>query len=254
MSSNNLNHLKKVQVTLPVYNEEVQLESSVLQLLDFCQQNQLENIVIYIADNGSSDRTQEIGEALARKFDNVNYLRLDRKGFGLAVKSAWAISDADYLGYMDLDLSTDLKHFKYTYDLFQQSDEYQLVMGSRLKEGSSVKNRTLLREFISRCFNFWLRFNLNVGFTDGMCGFKFIEKKFYDRLAEKFEFTDEWFFATELAVRTEWMRGKILDLPVYWVDDLNSKSSSRIISLTLEYIEGIAKLKKEEKKRRQLLN
>jgi hypothetical protein len=175
-------------------------------------------------------------------------MKLTQKGVGLALKSSWSQSQADYVGYMDLDLSTDLKHFKQVYDLVQQGTPYKLIVGSRLKKGAKVEKRTLLREIISRCFNFWLNLNLNVDFTDGMCGFKFIEKNLYDDLAEKFEFTDEWFFATELAVRAQWMGENILDLPVYWVDDPNSQSSARLVRLIVQYLIGIERLRKEQKR------
>jgi hypothetical protein len=116
-----------------------------------------------------------------------------------------------------------------------------------LKIGAKVEKRSMVREVTSRCFNFWLRLNLDVGFTDGMCGFKFIKKSFYDTLAARFEFTDDWFFATELAVRVEWMGGSILDLPVHWVDDANSKSSAQLFHLIRQYLIGIERLRQERK-------
>jgi glycosyltransferase involved in cell wall biosynthesis len=243
-----MNHSKKVHVTFPVLNEEAQLEVSILETLQFCEANQIENFELCIADNGSTDRTESIGRNLHSRFNKVKYIRLHKRGFGLALKGAWSQGQADYVGYMDLDLSTDLKYFKQVYDLIQQGEEYTLILGSRLKRGAKVEKRTLLREIISRCFNFWLRLNLQVGFTDGMCGFKFVEKSFYDRLASRFEFTDEWFFATELAVRGEWMGAKMLDLPVYWVDDPNSKSSARLLRLIRQYLAGIERLRREKKR------
>ncbi len=243
-----MNHFKKVQVTFPVLNEEAQLETSILKTLNFCELNQIKNFELCIADNGSTDRTESIGRSLQSHLEKVKYIRLQKRGVGLALKSSWSQSQADYVGYMDLDLSTDLKHFKQVYDLIQQGTEYNLIVGSRLKKGAKVEKRTLLREIISRCFNFWLGLNLNVHFTDGMCGFKFIEKNLYDKLANQFEFTDEWFFATELAVRAEWMGAKILDLPVYWVDDPNSQSSARLIRLIVQYLIGIERLRKEQKR------
>lgn len=250
MSGKTMNHAKKVKVhvTFPVLNEEVQLETSILETLKFCKANQIESVELCIADNGSTDMTEAIGRDLQYRFDKVTYIRLSKKGFGLALKAAWSECQSDYVGYMDLDLATDLKHFKQVYDLIQQGVPYTLFLGSRLKQGAKVEKRTPIREMISRCFNFWLRLNLNVGFTDGMCGFKFIEKDLYDQLANRFPFTDQWFFATELAVCAEWMGATILDLPVHWVDDPNSKSSTQLLRLTLQYLEGIKRLKREKRK------
>jgi glycosyltransferase involved in cell wall biosynthesis len=241
-----MNNAKKVHVTFPVLNEEAQLEASILATLKFCEANQIENVELCIADNGSTDMTESIGRNLQNHFDKVTYIKLSEKGFGLALKSAWADCNADYVGYMDLDLATDLKHLKQVYDLIQQAAPYNLFLGSRLKKGAKVEKRTLLREITSRCFNFLLHWNLKVGFSDGMCGFKFIEKQLYEQLAERFSFTNQWFFATELAVRAEWMGASILDIPVHWVDDANSKSSTQVLRLTLQYLEGIKRLKQEK--------
>ncbi len=243
-----MNRPKKVHVTFPVLNEEAQLEASILATLKFCESHQIKNFALCIADNGSTDRTETIGRDLQARFNKVKYLRLSKKGVGLALKASWSQCQADYVGYMDLDLSTDLKHFKEVYDLIQQGEDYTLIVGSRLRKGAKVEKRTLLREITSRCFNFWLRSNLNISFTDGMCGFKFIEKSFYDKLTSQFEFTDEWFFATELAVRVEWMGGQILDLPVHWVGDANSKSSAQLLRLTRQYLAGIERLRREKRR------
>jgi len=241
-----MKYSKKINITFPVLNEEVQLEESILTTLNFCETHQMDSIELCIADNGSTDQTQEIGEKLAARYTKVSYIRLNEKGVGLALKTAWGQSKADWVGYMDLDLATDIKHLKEVYDLIQSEADYKIILGSRLLKGAKVQNRTLLREIISRCFNFWLWLNLKVSFTDGMCGFKFIEKKLYTQLVEKFEFTNQWFFASELAVRAEWMGAKLLDLPVNWTDDPNSKSSSQIMRLTRQYLQGIEKLKQEK--------
>ncbi len=252
MSRREPNHAMKgsrsVHVTFPVLNEEAQLEASILEMLRFCKAHQIENFDICIADNGSTDGTERIGRDLQARFDNVKYLRLSEKGVGLALKAAWSQSQADYVGYMDLDLSTDLKHFKEVYDLVQPERSPTIIVGTRLATGAKVEKRTLFREITSRCFNLWLRLNLGVGFTDGMCGFKFVERNFYNKLATQFEFMDGWFFATELAVRVEWTGGKTVDLPVHWVDDADSKSSAQLFHLIWQYLIGIERLRREKKR------
>jgi glycosyltransferase involved in cell wall biosynthesis len=247
-SNHAINGSRRVHVTFPVLNEEKQLEASILEMLRFCKAHRIENFDICIADNGSTDGTERIGRDLQARFDNVKYIRLSQKGVGLALKAAWSQSQADYVGYMDLDLSTDLKHFKEVYDLVQSEGSPKLILGTRLATGARVEKRTLFREITSRCFNFWLRLNLGVGFTDGMCGFKFVERNLYNDLASKFEFMDGWFFATELAVRVEWTGGKTLDLPVHWVDDADSKSSAQLFRLIRQYLIGIERLRREKKR------
>lgn len=237
-----------IHVTFPVLNEEDQLALSIERTVSFCTAHNLKIDEICIADNGSTDRTPEIGEALAARHPNVSYLRVGKRGFGLALKQAWSQTDADFVGYMDVDLATDLRHLKEVCDHIARGDGYDLYLGSRLKPGASVRNRTLLRELTSRAFNRLLRLRLGVSFSDAMCGFKFIERNLYRRLIDRFEFTDDWFFATQLAVRAEWVGARILDMPVDWTDQPNSKSSARLINLSRLYLAGISELKEEKRR------
>ena len=242
-----MNSSQSLYIVFPVLDEEEQLEATVVKTLKFCHDSQIVNYKICIADNGSTDRTEEIGLALQEQFAQVSYVRLNQRGVGRALKATWSVCQADYVGFMDADLSTSLEHLKQVYDLIQ-NEQPLLITGSRLKRGAKVEKRTLLREIISRCFNFWLRVNLRVKFTDGMCGFKFIQKSFYEQLASQFEFSNQWFFETELLVRAEWLGAEIVDLPVHWIDDPeNSRSSSRLISLILEYLADIERLRQERK-------
>jgi glycosyltransferase involved in cell wall biosynthesis len=237
--------MRTINVTFPVLNEEKQLAESVERTLAYCAAEGFAVEEIVIADNGSTDRTGEIGRALAARHVNVRYLSVGKRGFGLALKTAWAQSNADFVGYMDVDLATDLRHLKEVHDLIEAGANYQLYLGSRLKRGASITNRTKLRAFTSRSFNLLLRARLGVSFSDAMCGFKFVDRRLYEQMTAKFDFTDDWFFATQLAVRAEWLGAKVLDMPVLWTDQPDSKSSARLINLSLLYLAGIRELRKE---------
>lgn len=78
-----------------------------------------------------------------------------------------------------------------------------------------------------------------------MCGFKFIDRRLYVQLSVRYGFSDDWFFATQLAVRAEWARARILDMPVVWTDQPDSKSSARLFNLSRLYLAGIFELKAE---------
>jgi len=238
----------RIHITFPVLNEEALLASSIERTIAFCVEHKLAIHELCIADNGSTDRTPEIGQALAARHPNLTYLRVGKRGFGLALKTAWGAAQADFVGYMDIDLATDLRHLKEVCDHIARGERYELYLGSRLKRGASVRNRTLLREFTSRAFNHLLRLRLGVSFSDAMCGFKFIDRTLYRRLIDRFAFTDDWFFATQLAVRAEWLGARILDMPVDWTDQPDSKSSARLINLSLAYLAGIDELCEEKRR------
>jgi hypothetical protein len=74
-------------VTFPVLNEEAQLESSIERTIAFCKLHRLEIYDFCIADNGSTDRTSEIGQALvARRHPNLSYGTVATDRFGKGVR------------------------------------------------------------------------------------------------------------------------------------------------------------------------
>ncbi|MEO1260675.1 MAG: glycosyltransferase [Bacteroidota bacterium] len=233
-------------VTIPVLNEEPTLERQVLSLHAFLQnhfpgQGQWR---IVIADNGSTDRTLEIAENLAKRLPEVVPLTVPRKGVGLALKHSWGQSSADIVGYMDLDLATDLPHFLEAYEAIVK-ENHDLVYATRLHAKSKVVGRTLKREISSRGFNFLLKTYLGVRFSDGMCGFKWLKRSVFAQLQTGGANNDGWFFSTELLTVAEWQNLKIYELPVKWTDDVSS-SRVKIIPLAKRYIRSMIELKKRK--------
>src|SRR3989339_401126 len=101
----------KLNIVIPVYNEEDELESHTETLIGFLKSYLTDfDWTITIADNASVDKTLAIARKLAKKYPTVCAFHLDKKGRGRAVKKAWMEIEADIHGYMDVDLSTDLKH------------------------------------------------------------------------------------------------------------------------------------------------
>jgi glycosyltransferase involved in cell wall biosynthesis len=236
----------KYDITFPVYNEEVMLERCIKETIHFCNNTNFQAAIITIADNGSTDNTGKIGRSLEKQFDQVRYIPVDQKGVGIALKTAWKKSPCDIVGTMDLDLSTELRHLNEVRELFDDvHKKVDLVVGSRLKKGAIVKNRTIVREITSRGFNILLKAVLKVRFTDGMCGFKFVKKNVYDDLINKGIESDKWFFETELLIKAEWANYTIEEIPVCWFDDRASKVN--LIATITEYLQDINRLRKKKK-------
>ena len=61
----------------------------------------------FVSD-ASTDGTFEVATSLAETLPDVAAMRLERKGRGLALRTAWSASTARVVAYLDVDLSTDL--------------------------------------------------------------------------------------------------------------------------------------------------
>ena len=225
-----------LEITIPVFNEEETIREKIKEMIDYTQKNILsKNISFIIADNGSTDKTEQYSMELIKKYDNLRYIKLSEKGVGLALRTSWTQSKADYVGYMDLDIATDLKALVTVVDELEKGTK--IINGSRLLKESEVINRTLLIEITSRVFNFLLKFILKIKFTDGMCGFKFFDRKVAQELINIGIDTKGWFFSTEILVKAQWKNIKIKEIPVKWTDD--RKSKVKILSLSSNYLKRI---------------
>lgn len=233
-------------VTIPVLNEEATLAENVGILRDFLKSNfpSPNQWRIIIADNGSEDQTPTIGKRLDSQWEEVQYLQVPRRGVGLALKTSWSQSQADIVGYMDLDLATDLPHFLEAYRALDEM-KMDLVYGSRLHQRSQVIGRSLKREIASRGFNWLLQVYLGTRFSDGMCGFKFLKRDIFPKLHDLGAKNDGWFFSTELLIISEWQKLKLYELPVKWTDDAGS-SQVKIIPLAKRYIQSMRAIKRKK--------
>lgn len=229
-------------VTIPVLNEEKTLVQQVKLLHHFLSQHfpAKGQWRIVIADNGSTDETPSLAQMLDNQYEEVQFLKVPRRGVGLALKTSWTQSKADIVGYMDLDMATDLPHFLEAYNAIALQN-YDIVYATRLHKNSEVIGRTIKREITSRIFNLILKVYLNVGFSDGMCGFKWLKRNHVADLMEGGAMSDGWFFSTELLTIAEWKKLRLFELPVKWTDDPDSRVN--IPKLAKEYLNAMKLLK-----------
>jgi len=226
-----------VDIIVPVHNEQGGLERSIRRLHRFLRDSFPFSWRIVIADNASDDGTPVIGAALANELAGVSYLRLERKGRGRALRTAWASSDARVVAYMDVDLSTDLRALLPLVAplLSKHSD---VAIGTRLAHGSRVV-RGPKREFISRGYNAILKTVLRARFSDAQCGFKAVRRDALDTLLDDIR-DDGWFFDTELLVLAQRRGLRIHEVPVDWIDDPDSRVD--IVSTAITDLRGVARL------------
>ena len=223
-----------LDIVVPVFNEQDDLDRSVRRLLDHLRGSFPYSFRITIADNASTDATPAIAARLAATLAEVRSVRLEAKGRGRALRTVWSSSDALVLAYCDVDLSTDLNAVLPLVAPLV-SGHSDLAIGTRLSRASRVV-RGARREFISRSYNLILRGALSAGFSDAQCGFKAIRSDVARRLLPLVEDTG-WFFDTELLVLAERAGLRIHEVPVDWVDDPNS--SVDVVRTATDDLKGV---------------
>ena len=230
----------ELEIAIPVLNEEKDLEKQIKKIINYINKEIPENkIGIVIADNGSIDKTYDIAKKLSN-LDNIRNIHTKKKGVGKALKKAWLTSDAEYVGYMDLDTATDLKHLIEVSELLKQK-KFKIITGSRNLPGSKVENRKLHRGILSRGFNLIIKLIFSSKITDGMIGFKFVKKDALPTLIKNGAKSEGWIFCTEILLVAEYLKYEIKQIAVNWKDDQNSKV--KIFKLMIEYLKALIKLR-----------
>jgi glycosyltransferase involved in cell wall biosynthesis len=192
---------------------------------------------VIVADNASTDRTFALAQALAREYPGVEAVHVPRKGRGGALRAVWSRSDADVVSYMDVDLSTNLKFFPLL--IHGLSIGYHVAVGSRLLQASQTERR-LGREVLSRGYNRIVKALFWNHFSDAQCGFKALDRALAQRLLPQVR-DDSWFFDTELMLLAERAGCRVFEVPVEWVEDLDSRVP--IVRTALEDLRGLVRVR-----------
>jgi glycosyltransferase involved in cell wall biosynthesis len=226
-----------LDVVIPVYNEERDIQKCVASLSQFLTSTVLNPWTITIADNGSTDNTLEVARTLSREYLGIKVVHLDQKGRGRALKKVWLESDEDILIYMDVDLSTDLDAFVPLVNAIEHGAD--IAIGTRLAGGSYTK-RSFKREFISRSYNALIKSMFFTGFSDAQCGFKAIRRSAARALLPHIVDT-QWFFDTELLIIAEKRNFCVAEVRVRWIEDPDTRV--KVLRTAIQDINGLLRLR-----------
>lgn len=209
-----------VEVVVPAHNEERTLERSVRRLHRYLSGDFPYDWRIVVADSASDDATWNVAQGLADVLPRTRAVHVGAQGRGRALRAAWSSSDADILAYMDADLSTGLRALPVLVAPLVGGHS-DLSIGSRLAPGARV-TRGLKRELISRWYNILVRIIFHSSIRDAQCGFKAARRDVLQALLPAVK-NERWFFDTELLVLAQYNGLRIHELPVEWVEDLDSR-------------------------------
>ena len=228
-----------LDIVLPVYNESKILKKSVKKLYNFLTNNISINWRLVIAENGSSDSTLEIAKSLSNEYSNITVKSYPKPGRGGVIKDCWSTSNADLVCYMDIDLSTDLEALITSLE-YLNSNDFDVVIGSRLLDASKVYGRSLKRDLLSRSYSMIFRVILGTKFKDAQCGFKLAKKDSIQGILSNVK-DNGWFFDTELLYKSQKAGLMIKEIPVIWTDDRDSKV--KILSTIIKDILGLLRIR-----------
>lgn len=233
----------KWTIIFPVLNERLRLESGVVRTVEYLESIDFRDYEIIIVDNGSEDETPRIAAGLCEWYGTVSYERISTRGVGAAFRRGVEKSRGEIVGYMDIDLSTNIRHLGEAIRIFQERPEIAYINGSRFARESDTRGRKWYRRITSQGLLILLKLFLGMKSTDAICGFTFVRRDAALSLVKGCSQDNGWFYMIEFLLRAEKRGVDILDYPVEWQEDYNT--TVKVFKTAVNYMVQIARLFRE---------
>ena len=196
-----------VSIVIPVYNEEGILQGSVLEL-----EQKLKpfgwSYEILLCENGSRDRTIEIGTQMQAEDPRIRMLSVGQPNYGLAMKTGILEARGTFVICDEIDLC-DTEFYARALALLERSDT-ELVVGSKAMVGSNDQ-RPFVRRLGTRVYNRLLRTVCHYSGTDTH-GLKAFRREALLDIARRCVL-DRDVFASEFVIRAHRSGKKVLEIP-----------------------------------------
>lgn len=203
----------RVTIVIPIYNEEGILHAAVVDLRDRLAALDL-SYEILLAENGSKDKTVQIGEALAARFKDeptgrVKVLSTGEPNYGKALRAGILAAEGELVICDEIDLC-DTDFHQAALELLE-SGEADLVVGSKLAPGAADE-RPLFRHVASLAYSSMLRILLGFRGTDTH-GLKAFRRSTLLPIVQACVIEKD-VFASELVIRADRATLRMREIPV----------------------------------------
>ncbi len=195
-----------LSIVIPCLNEADTLATCIQKAQKVIKEKCI-NAEIIIADNGSSDGSQNIAKKL-----NATVINVESSGYGSALMGGIEASKGKYIIMGDADDSYDFLEIpKFVSKLI---DGNELVIGCRLPSGGGTimpnAMPTLHRLIGNPLFSYLIRAWFNYPIHDVYCGLRGFTRKLYDHLELQCSGME---FATEMVIKSILFGAKIAEIP-----------------------------------------
>lgn len=213
-----------LSVVIPAYNEETRLPKTMASVLEYLRRQSYEWEVV-VVDDGSRDKTADFVRQTTITESRVRLLQYGQnRGKGFAVRYGMTHTQGKYRLFMDADNSTTIDHVERFLPFFELG--FDVVIGSRDIEGATIAvHQAGWKELLGDMGNWWIQFWAVPGIKDTQAGFKIFRAQAAQEVFSVLTL-DRWGFDVEALAVARHKGYKVLEQPIKWVNDPNSKVSA----------------------------
>jgi glycosyltransferase involved in cell wall biosynthesis len=177
----------------PAYNEEENVEQTVERALTEIGPL-VDSIEVLVIDDGSTDRTPQLADALVAADSRVRVVHQPNRGYGGALQAGFVNARGALIGFSDGDLQFDLREMAGLIDrLADRARPVDGVIGYRIKRRDPPH-----RIFIAKTYNAIVSVLFGLRVRDIDCAMKLFRREVFDALPLT---SDGPFLSAELLIK-----------------------------------------------------
>lgn len=208
-----------LSVIIPAHNESKRLPITLLDIdkrlsgVDY-------DYEILVVENGSKDNTAEIVRKMMPTIKGLRLMELQIGSKGNAVRQGMLVAQGKYRLFMDADNATTVDHFEKMRPFFEEG--YGVVICSRAHRESKLDPpQPIYRQIPGKIGNLIIQILVLPGVWDSQCGFKAFSAEAAEKIF-KLSRIAGWGFDVEILALAKKFGFRIKEVPVHWVNDINS--------------------------------
>ena len=223
-----------LSVFFPCHNEEDHIEPLTIKALEVLATIS-DDVEVILVNDGSTDRTAPIAEALAEKYPQVKVIHHPvNRGYGAALQSGFRAAAKEWVFYTDGDGQFDIAELSL---LLEHIPQYDIVTCYRRNRRDS-----LLRKFYGWAWGKLINLLFKLKLRDIDCAFKLYRREIFDHI--KMESSGALIDA-EILARARRAGYSMTQLPVSHYPRTAGQSSGANIKVILRAFKELLKLRRQ---------
>jgi dolichyl-phosphate beta-glucosyltransferase len=232
----------KLSFIVPAFDEAKRIGAMLNETLEYLDERQQREKhltwEIIIVDDGSKDRTTEVGLEYVKKYgsDRIRVLTLKQnQGKGGAVQQGMLAARGQYLLMVDADGATRISDLEKLEEKLRsiEIDGMGIAVGSRKHlEADAIATRKCHRNILMYGFHFAVALLCVRGIKDTQCGFKLFTRKAAQHLFINQKLR-RWAFDVELLFLARQLNIPMVEVSVNWTEIAGSKLDPFNASITM---------------------
>jgi len=234
----------RVAIIMPVYNEVDTIESTIRELYDKIA-NKMDNVDIWVFEDGSTDGTKEVLEKLLSEYPNLHAkMTKEKKGYPRAMKEAFLSidpSEYEYVVAIDSDGQYEPDDFFKLWQIMQR-DSPDIVMGRRI-----TRREPPYRRLLSRGLQLLERILFPVQCKDVTSVMRLMKVDLAHEVAKEVKYSP-YNFWLEFTARTSLNGYRIVEIPIAYRERLGGSkvySIKKMPKVMLSEFSALRAVKKE---------